>query len=47
MRPVHPGEVLRDEIDVLDVSAKALAQKLDVPPQPYYHHFTWSVRRNR
>ncbi len=32
MRPVHPGEVLRDEIDVLDMSAKALAQKLDVPP---------------
>ena len=30
MRPVHPGEVLRDEIDVLDMSAKALAQKLDV-----------------
>ena len=32
MRPVHPGEVLRDEIDALDMSAKALAQKLDVPP---------------
>ncbi|MBL3591181.1 MAG: HigA family addiction module antidote protein [gamma proteobacterium endosymbiont of Lamellibrachia anaximandri] len=32
MRPVHPGEVLRDEIDALDMSAKALAQQLDVPP---------------
>ena len=32
MRPVHPGEVLRDEIDALDMSAKALAQELDVPP---------------
>ena len=32
MRPVHPGEVLRDEIDMLDMSAKALAQALDVPP---------------
>ena len=32
MRPVHPGEVLRDEIDVLDMSAKALAQELNVPP---------------
>ena len=32
MRPVHPGEVLRDEIDMLDMSAKALAQELDVPP---------------
>jgi len=32
MRPVHPGEVLREEIDALDMSAKALAQELDVPP---------------
>ena len=32
MRPVHPGEVLRDEIDMLDMSAKALAQEVDVPP---------------
>ncbi len=32
MRPVHPGEVLRDEIEALDMSAKALAQELDVPP---------------
>ena len=32
MRPVHPGEVLRDEIDALDMSANALAQELGVPP---------------
>ncbi len=32
MRPVHPGEVLRDEIDAPDMSAKALAQELNVPP---------------
>ena len=32
MRPVHPGEVLCDEIDMLDMSAKALAQELAVPP---------------
>jgi len=32
MRPVHPGEVLRDEIDALEMSAKSLAQELDVPP---------------
>ena len=32
MRPVHPGEVLRDEIEALDMSANALAQELDVPP---------------
>ena len=31
MRPVHPGEVLREEIDSLEVSAKAFAEALDVP----------------
>lgn len=32
MRPVHPGEILRDEIDELGVSPHALAKVLDVPP---------------
>lgn len=32
MRPVHPGEVLREEFLVpLDMSANALATRLDVP----------------
>ncbi len=31
MRPVHPGEVLRDELDELAMSAKAFAEALDVP----------------
>lgn len=31
MRPVHPGEVLRDELDELSMSAKALASALHVP----------------
>ena len=31
MRPVHPGEILREEIDALEVSAKAFAEALDVP----------------
>lgn len=31
MRPVHPGEILRDELDVLGLSANALARALDVP----------------
>ncbi|MEE8042370.1 MAG: HigA family addiction module antitoxin [Pseudomonadales bacterium] len=31
MRPVHPGEILRDELDALDMSAKAFAEALDVP----------------
>ncbi len=31
MRPVHPGEILRDELDALDLSANALASALNVP----------------
>ena len=31
MRPVHPGEILRDELDALEMSAKALAAALDLP----------------
>lgn len=31
MRPVHPGEILRDELDELGMSAKAFAAALDVP----------------
>ncbi len=31
MRPAHPGEILRDELDEVAMSAKALAEALDVP----------------
>ena len=31
MRPVHPGEILRDELDALEMSDKALAAALEVP----------------
>ena len=31
MKPVHPGEILREEIDELGLSANALAKALDVP----------------
>lgn len=31
MTPVHPGEVLRDELDELGMSAKGLAEALAVP----------------
>ena len=31
MRPVHPGEVLREELEELGLSANALAKALDVP----------------
>ena len=31
MRPVHPGEILRDELDALGLSAKALSKALGVP----------------
>ena len=31
MRPVHPGEVLRDELDEIGLSANALSRALGVP----------------
>ena len=31
MRPVHPGEILRDELQALGVSANALSKALGVP----------------
>ncbi len=31
MRPVHPGEILRDELDALGLSATALANELGLP----------------
>ena len=31
MRPVHPGEILREELDLLGISASALSKDLDVP----------------
>ena len=31
MRPVHPGEILREELNELGLSANALSKALDVP----------------
>ena len=31
MQPVHPGEILRDELEELGMSASALASELAVP----------------
>lgn len=31
MRPVHPGEILREELEELGLSANAMAHALDVP----------------
>ena len=31
MRPAHPGEILREEIDAIGVSEGALSQAHDVP----------------
>ena len=31
MRPVHPGEILREELDVLGLSANGLSKALGVP----------------
>ena len=32
MRPVHPGEILGEELDTLGLSANELAKALDVSP---------------
>jgi len=31
MRPVHPGEILREEMEELDLSARAMAEAINVP----------------
>ena len=31
MRPIHPGEILRDELEILHLSASAFARELGVP----------------
>ena len=31
MRPVHPGEILREELKTLGLSANALSKRLGVP----------------
>jgi addiction module HigA family antidote len=31
MRPIHPGEILRDELAELGLSARAFARALDIP----------------
>ncbi len=31
MRPIHPGEILKDELEELNLSANAFAKALDVP----------------
>ena len=32
MRPVHPGEILKDELEELSINASNLAKMLIVPP---------------
>ena len=31
MRPIHPGEILKDELETLSLSARAFASHLHVP----------------
>ena len=31
MQPIHPGEILKDELDELELSASAFAKQLSVP----------------
>jgi addiction module HigA family antidote len=32
MRAVHPGEILKDELDELDIMPTEFARQIDVPP---------------
>ena len=34
--PIHPGEILGDELEVIGLSAKKLADVIDVPPNRLY-----------
>ena len=34
--PIHPGEILRDELKVVGLSAKKLADAIEVPPNRLY-----------
>jgi len=34
--PIHPGEILADELDEIGLSAKRLAEVIDVPPNRLY-----------
>ena len=34
--PIHPGEILADELEEIDLSAKQLADLIDVPPNRLY-----------
>ncbi|MDN5943378.1 MAG: HigA family addiction module antitoxin [Nitrospira sp.] len=34
--PIHPGKILSDELKELDISARRLAEIIDVPPNRIY-----------
>jgi|SRR5579885_712552 len=34
--PIHPGEILADELEEIGISAKKLAEVIDVPPNRLY-----------
>ena len=46
MRPVHPGEILRDELETLNLSANALSKALSVPVKPHYRDPAGAPRRH-
>lgn len=36
MKPIHPGEILEDELEEIGLTASALAKYLSVPPNRIY-----------
>ena len=47
MSPVHPGEILREEMDECDLSANALAQALDIPTNRNHRHSSQAAECHR
>ena len=50
MRAVHPGEVLKGELEELGITPTEFARQIDVPPQPGYPDHRWQAfghRRHR
>ena len=34
--PIHPGEILKEELDVICISVAEMARQLRVPEKPYF-----------
>jgi plasmid maintenance system antidote protein VapI len=44
--PIHPGEILRDELEEIGLPAKRLADMIKVPPGRLYQVLKGVLRQN-